>query len=76
MLTRRCWSSRHCSLENSVVGETQPRQDIVEARLALRQGDHGLEMQLDAVALERIQHGWDDLVRRVVCREVNQQPPG
>jgi AcrR family transcriptional regulator len=30
----------------------------------------------DAIPLERIQHGWDDLVRRVVCEEVNQPPPG
>jgi len=29
----------------------------------------------EQVPLERVQHGWDDLVRRIVCPEVNQ-PPG
>ena len=32
------------------------------------------QTQDDQIPLERIQHGWDDLVRRVVCREVNQPP--
>jgi hypothetical protein len=30
----------------------------------------------EQVPIERIQHGWDDLVRRIVCREVNQPPSG
>ena len=30
----------------------------------------------EEIPLERIQHGWDDLVRRIVCSEVNQPPPG
>jgi AcrR family transcriptional regulator len=34
------------------------------------------QTRVEAVPLERIQHGWDDLVRRVVCSEVNQPPAG
>jgi AcrR family transcriptional regulator len=30
------------------------------------------QTRIEAVPLEHIQHGWDDLVRRVVCAEVNQ----
>jgi AcrR family transcriptional regulator len=34
------------------------------------------QTRIDQIPLTRIQHGWDDLVRRVVCSEVNQPPPG
>ncbi len=30
----------------------------------------------EAVPLERVQHGWEDLVRRIVCSAVNQPPAG
>jgi AcrR family transcriptional regulator len=30
------------------------------------------QTRIERIPLERIQHGWDDLVRRVVCPEVNQ----
>jgi AcrR family transcriptional regulator len=32
------------------------------------------QTRVDQIPLERIQAGWDDLVRRVVCAEVNQPP--
>jgi AcrR family transcriptional regulator len=32
------------------------------------------QTRVDEIPLERIQAGWDDLVRRVVCSEVNQPP--
>lgn len=34
------------------------------------------QTRIDEIPLTRIQHGWDDLVRRVVCSEVNQPPAG
>ena len=34
------------------------------------------QTRVEDVPLERIQHGWDDLVRRVVCAEVNAPPAG
>ena len=34
------------------------------------------QIRVDQIPLDRIQAGWDDLVRRVVCSEVNQPPPG
>ncbi len=34
------------------------------------------QTRIDEIPLTRIQHGWDDLVRRVVCSEVNQPPSG
>jgi AcrR family transcriptional regulator len=33
------------------------------------------QTRVEDTPLERIQSGWDDLVRRVVCSEVNQPPP-
>ena len=34
------------------------------------------QTRVEEIPLARVQHGWDDLVRRVVCSEVNQPPPG
>jgi AcrR family transcriptional regulator len=34
------------------------------------------QTRVDEIPLSRIRAGWDDLVRRVVCSEVNQPPAG
>jgi AcrR family transcriptional regulator len=34
------------------------------------------QTRIEQIPLADIQAGWDDLVRRVVCPEVNQPPPG
>ena len=31
------------------------------------------QTRVEAIPLDRIQAGWDDLVRRVVCSEVNRR---
>jgi AcrR family transcriptional regulator len=34
------------------------------------------QTEVEEIPLARIQAGWDDLVRRVVCSDVNRPPPG
>ena len=34
------------------------------------------QTRIEQIPLEHVQHGWDDLVRRVVCPEVNAPPAG
>jgi AcrR family transcriptional regulator len=34
------------------------------------------QTRIDEIPLTRVQHGWDDLVRRIVCSEVNRPPSG
>ena len=47
--------------ENLVLVVAQPRHRLVEAHLALRQRHHRLQIDVDAVFLDRVFHGGEDL---------------
>ena len=47
--------------ENLILVVAQPRHRLVEAHLALRQGHHRLQIDIDPVLLHRILHGGEDL---------------
>ena len=47
--------------DNPILVVAQPRHRLVEAHLALRQRHHRLQENIDAVFLQRVSHGGEDL---------------